>query len=112
MDVALENEGSMWLLEGKHTDSSIGFLGTGITVASLELLTHWAVFRQSHFWNIRVVFTVLREKLCLGGFCSPGVSELLCAASKREAEPGTQVYRKLLRQAALAPVLGLASVHF
>lgn len=58
----------MWLLEGKHTDPSIGFLGVGIAVASLELLTHWAVFSQPHFWNIRVVFTVFREKLCLGGF--------------------------------------------
>lgn len=112
VDVALENMGSMWLLEEKHTDPSIGFLGVGITVASPELFTHWAVFSQPHFWNIRVVFTVFREKLCLGGFCSPGVSKLLCAASKQEAEPGTQVYRKLLRQAALAPVLGLASVLF
>lgn len=82
MDVALENVGSMWLLEGKHTDPSIGFLGVGITVASPELLTHWAVFSQPHFWNIRAVFTVFREKLCLGGFGSPGVSKLLCAASK------------------------------
>lgn len=51
MDVALENVGSMWLLEGKHTDPSIGFLGVGITVASPELLTHWAVFSQPHFYT-------------------------------------------------------------
>ena len=37
VDVAVENMGSMWLLEGKHTDPSIGFLGVGITVASSEL---------------------------------------------------------------------------
>lgn len=107
MDVALENMGSMWLLEGKHTDPSIGFLGVRITVASSELLTHWAVFSQPHFWNIRVVFTVFREKLCLGGFSVHLVFQNCSVWPPNGRRSLGLKFAELLRQAALAPVLDL-----
>lgn len=105
VDVALENMGSMWLLEGKHTDPSIGFLGMGIILRATHPLGGFQpATLLEHQGGLH---SLQREVVSWRLLCSPGVSKLLCVASKWEAEPGTQVCRKLLRQAALAPVLDL-----
>lgn len=107
MDVALENMGSMWLLEGKHTDPSIGFLGVGITVASSELLTHWAGFSASHTSG-----TLGRSSQSSGRSCVLEASVHLVFQNCSVWPPnGRQSlglkFAELFRQAALAPVLDL-----